>query len=1076
MLRNLDIFKPETPSHTTRRVALANGGEAFPYSDLSVGRIEGFQRTIPALVSDGVADGDNWYVVNLIDASNGMSRYVQSVAVLGATSEDQARVWALKNIGLFVGANDAWNTAYTSTKVLKTYLNRPSTSVAMIAIRQSDLDTIAAQITDKPVVWDGSRLMSHDATSLLHELVKHDDEVMMMDAMTPSDLPILMLEMGGELAEYDALIVDYNRLDLLMNRLNTAMQKSSVGNVKPVNVTQSKPFKRNSVTNVAALFEMSDGQSVTIVFHSPDNTPAKLSPSDTLTSWKWMLNKRDISAAVSPKNGENVQMPDLAKRILTIVEKNSARFIRANGNKAAQIQELTDTNTRIGQKQEALAGILAVNKDLQKQIDEAGKSSDSFKLNSVDDEDSLFITKTLAEIKVYEDQVKEKGIPYLSTNEFMGEIDADKRSGFSLDTLKKHLQENQDTLNGLMLGRITPRKVIGTGGTKNGAIAYLNRSIERDKTAINSGGFLSTVNMVNYSGYLRKLLADSKNQESEKPYSEQIITALVANHGWTASTNSSATKEFTGMAAGGELSDGTRMLTARFDDKGRYIGIDKDGFDSTPIPETDMDMRPYMTDAQGGAKAFNDMVEAYVAKQRDALKPVPVAAPTPAAKSTDLTEEELNVLRKERAEFEAKTAKIDATKSRDDALKVATALVTEMPEKEDAIRRAFKDVVFKNKWDGYEINFPKQPVKVATDMELNRTLKRLQKALEGTAYSIYGVFRNKFAKLEFAYGKGLTGKMHTASIEKRDEGFYNYDRTIGDWRDEEVLKPLMDATVDWLNGKTIPKMFIGKDIDWDAGMYGASMSNKLDAVFKEAKAKAVPAEPVTQPEQAPVASSLETLKELSKNTEFDSWAIKHGVDEGVAKSILDSNINSALLFGLITHDLPPNDELLKFQNDDVLTYYRAKAEDVKALSDEAFGLLLNQDDYGEKTNYLAYSILRNSNKKAELDYVSSLGAMNNRFRLDAQKYGGKLYKMAQPYLSSQPVEAQPEPASEPPMTNPDRDYLQSIIDGKVDPLTVDMDAVIALAEKYDGDAEITPLLDQALEAINQAEQEAAKGI
>lgn len=373
MLRNLDIFILETLSHMTRRVALANGGEAMPYSDLSVGRIEGLQRTIPALVADGITDGDNWYVVNLIDNTNNMSRYVQSVAVLGATSQEQAREWALKNIGAFIGANDAWNTAYTSTKVLKTFLNRPSTSVAMIAIRQNDLDTIARQITDKPVVWDGSRLVSHDAASLLHELVKHDDEVMMMDAMTPADLPILMVEMGGEVAEYDALIVDYNRLDLLMQRLNAAMQKSSVGNVKPVNVTQSKPFKRNSVTNVAALFEMSDGQSVTIVFHSPDNTPAKLSPSDTLTSWKWMLNKRDISAAVSPKNGENVQMPDLAKRILTIVEKNSARFIRANGNKAAQIQELTDTNARIGQKQEALAGILAVNKDLQKQIDEAGK-------------------------------------------------------------------------------------------------------------------------------------------------------------------------------------------------------------------------------------------------------------------------------------------------------------------------------------------------------------------------------------------------------------------------------------------------------------------------------------------------------------------------------------------------------------------------------------------------------------------------------------------------------------------------------------------------------------------------------
>ncbi|HQZ60712.1 MAG TPA: hypothetical protein PLQ39_13635, partial [Acinetobacter sp.] len=71
---------------------------------------------------------------------------------------------------------------------------------------------------------------------------------------------------------------------------------------------------------------------------------------------------------------------------------------------------------------------------------------------------------------------------------------------------------------------------------------------------------------------------------------------------------------------------------------------------------------------------------------------------------------------------------------------------------------------------------------------------------------------------------------------------------------------------------------------------------------------------------------------------------------------------------------------------------------------------------------------------------------------------------------------QREASNAPPTPNPDRDYLQSIIDGDVDPLIVDMDAVIALAEKYDGDAEITPLLDQALEVINQAEQEAAKGI
>ncbi len=185
--------------------------------------------------------------------------------------------------------------------------------------------------------------------------------------------------------------------------------------------------------------------------------------------------------------------------------------------------------------------------------------------------------------------------------------------------------------------------------------------------------------------------------------------------------------------------------------------------------------------------------------------------------------------------------------------------------------------------------------------------------------------------------------------------------------------------------------------------------------YEYAKTKAVPTpehtetkteqatEPTTQPVQYPVGSALGDLKELSSNRNFDSWVQKHGIDENMARSILDTNVNNRLLSGLITHDLPPSDELLKFQDGSILTYHRAKSEDVKSLSDEAFNLLLSQDDNNEKTGYFAYNILRYSNKKAELDYVSSLGAMNNRFRLDAQKYGGKLYKMAEPYLNKNPA-------------------------------------------------------------------------
>jgi hypothetical protein len=67
--------------------------------------------------------------------------------------------------------------------------------------------------------------------------------------------------------------------------------------------------------------------------------------------------------------------------------------------------------------------------------------------------------------------------------------------------------------------------------------------------------------------------------------------------------------------------------------------------------------------------------------------------------------------------------------------------------------------------------------------------------------------------------------------------------------------------------------------------------------------------------------------------------------------------------------------------------------------------------------------------------------------------------------------------SKPDMTHsPDAQFFQSIIDGTIDPLTIDMDHVIELAEKHEGNAEMEVLIDKALEAINQAEQAAAQAV
>lgn len=371
-MNNRDIFIQEYPAHSSRTVQLADGGTAYPYSALAVGRIDGLYRSLPALMSPDATDKDNWYVVNIDDdTTNG---HLKAVAVLGATSEDQAKSWAIKTIGVHLNASPrAWHIAISSAKALKNFLDR-SASRGSFAISQTMLDTIAKQITDTPIAWvneSSCELKSHNgnASELLHEMVRQDDDAQLVDSMNSADLACLLAELGAEEEDYNAIIVQYAKLDDFINRMNQAMAKAAVNKLSIANFTKTKPFKRNNVVNIALLWDLSDGQSMTIVFHNPDSTPSKLQAGDVLTSWKFMLNKRDITAAVSPEQGKNAQPIVIAKRMMLIAEKNSARFVRTNAKKDEKVKALSDLELANENTQNEIARILAQNEALQNEID-----------------------------------------------------------------------------------------------------------------------------------------------------------------------------------------------------------------------------------------------------------------------------------------------------------------------------------------------------------------------------------------------------------------------------------------------------------------------------------------------------------------------------------------------------------------------------------------------------------------------------------------------------------------------------------------------------------------------------------
>lgn len=67
---------------------------------------------------------------------------------------------------------------------------------------------------------------------------------------------------------------------------------------------------------------------------SPIDYPKKISPADSLMSWKILMNNRDITAAIQPNQGEGISIPILAGRIMKLINQNSNRFKRLQAKKS----------------------------------------------------------------------------------------------------------------------------------------------------------------------------------------------------------------------------------------------------------------------------------------------------------------------------------------------------------------------------------------------------------------------------------------------------------------------------------------------------------------------------------------------------------------------------------------------------------------------------------------------------------------------------------------------------------------------------------------------------------------------
>ena len=181
------------------------------------------------------------------------------------------------------------------------------------------------------VYWGpDSAPISQSIDKVLYDIRRDDGaEGLLLDSVTFRDIN----EDADEVMALDALVTPYKQLERRMNVMLKVMQRAP-SEVKPVGVQLSDPFKKNGVAQVAAVFELSDEQTVTIFFHNPDSTPQKLLPNDELISWKWCFNKKDITIVIAPEQGKDLNVHEVGLRVMKLAEKNSAAFKRANARRA----------------------------------------------------------------------------------------------------------------------------------------------------------------------------------------------------------------------------------------------------------------------------------------------------------------------------------------------------------------------------------------------------------------------------------------------------------------------------------------------------------------------------------------------------------------------------------------------------------------------------------------------------------------------------------------------------------------------------------------------------------------------
>lgn len=293
-----------------------------------------------------------------------------------------------------------------------------------------DDNNVLQTVAETTIIWDSANEpTNYKWSQILYDIRRADaNQNLFLEPITEKEI---LDYYADQILTFDALVVQNNQLEKEMKIFERLM--NNVGeNLKVSAMQQTTPFTKNGVANVCNIFELSDGQTITIFFHSPDTTPKKITPTDNLISYKWVLNKKDITIVVAPERGKDLNVREVCRRIMKLAEKNSAAFARANKNRAEKAQKLADTENEIAQLEKQLA-------DLQQQLEIAKVKRDELQIKLAEQSKNDF----------RDDSVKVS----IKNNEKLQDVnnvqpdDENLNGGNYLDLYKLELSKNEDIIS-----------------------------------------------------------------------------------------------------------------------------------------------------------------------------------------------------------------------------------------------------------------------------------------------------------------------------------------------------------------------------------------------------------------------------------------------------------------------------------------------------------------------------------------------------------------------------------------------------------------------------------------------------